>query len=163
VGRRVEAALAATDNRIPRSDDLERMEADLSRLLSFARFRATLLGSFALTAILLAAFGLHGVLAQLVSQRTAEFGIRLAIGAKPRRLFTCRAARRGTDSRRSRARARNGFRDYQLDGQSAIRDSAGRSADAGRRRAIAGLRGGGCDPTAGTSRGSGGYSRRATQ
>ncbi|HEY6990484.1 MAG TPA: ABC transporter permease [Bryobacteraceae bacterium] len=87
VGRKVEAALAATDNRIPRSDDLESMEADLSRLLSFARFRAILVGSFALTAILLATFGIYGVLAQLVSQRTAEFGIRLAIGAKPRDVF----------------------------------------------------------------------------
>lgn len=63
------------------------METDLSRLLSFARFRATLVGSFALTAILLAAFGIYGVLAQLVSRRTAEFGIRLAIGAKPRDVF----------------------------------------------------------------------------
>ncbi len=85
--RKVEAALAATDNQIPHGDDLESIESDLSRLLSFARFRATLIGVFALTAILLAAVGVHGVLAQLVSQRTAEFGVRLAIGAMPRDLF----------------------------------------------------------------------------
>lgn len=85
--RKIEAALSAADNRIPRSDDLESIESDLSSLLSFARFRATLMGVFALTAILLATVGLHGVLAQLVSQRTAEFGVRLAIGAKPRDLF----------------------------------------------------------------------------
>lgn len=95
VMRRVQSALAATDNLLPRNDDLDSVESDLSRLMSFAQFRAVLVGIFAVVAILLAAVGLHGVLAQLVSQRTAEFGIRMAIGARERDVFLL-VARQGS-------------------------------------------------------------------
>jgi putative ABC transport system permease protein len=47
-----------------------------------------LLGAFALVAILLAAVGLHGMLAYSAQQRRLEFGIRLALGATPAQLFS---------------------------------------------------------------------------
>jgi predicted permease len=51
------------------------------------KFSLVLMAVFAVSALLLAALGIYGVMAFGVSQRAQEFGIRLALGAKPRNIL----------------------------------------------------------------------------
>ncbi len=66
---------------------MQPMSVWVDRAQAGTRFSLLLIGVFSVIAVVLASVGLYGVLSTFVRQRTAEIGVRMALGAAPSNIF----------------------------------------------------------------------------
>jgi predicted permease len=83
---RIAEELRALDPRQPVTS-VRSMDEIKARAMSAETFQMSLLSSFAAIGLVLASAGIYGLIAYSVSQRTREFGIRLALGATRTRIL----------------------------------------------------------------------------
>ena len=83
----VRRAVAEVDPDLP-ADEVMTVTSAIDRSQHNLAVVANILNGFAVLGLVLASVGLYGVISNLVAQRTGEFGIRLALGAKPSDVLT---------------------------------------------------------------------------
>lgn len=79
------SALASVDASVP-VYGVQALDDVVDRYLASHRMAGTLVSSFAVITLIVAAIGLYGLVSQVVAERLREMGIRVALGANPRRL-----------------------------------------------------------------------------